>query len=76
MLPYFMSNVPIFFFFFKDRFSFIFPKLNAQLVIGKLVTYVKNFLVLFLFDLDLYVDIASMYRLHIDSFFWPSLFML
>ena len=69
MLPYFMSNVPIFFFFFKDRFSFIIPRLNAQLVIGKLVTYVKNFLVLFLFDLDLYVDIASMYRLHIDSFF-------
>ena len=47
MLPYFMSNVPIFFFAFgseKDRFSFIIPKVNAQFVIDKQVTYITNIL--------------------------------
>ena len=47
MLPYFMSNVPIFLFLFflKDKFSFILPNVNAQLVIDKPVTYIKKCLV-------------------------------
>ena len=44
MLPYFMSHVPIFLFLFflKDKFSFILPNVNAQLVIDKPVTYIKK----------------------------------
>ena len=52
MLLYFISNVPIFLVFFgweKDRFSFIVPKVNAQLVIDKPVTYVTKILVSSLF---------------------------
>ena len=45
----------------KDRFSFIFPKVNAQLVIYKPVAYTGE--VLPLFAPDLYAEITNMYHL-------------
>ena len=49
----------------KDRLSFILPKVNAQLVIHKPVTYIGEVLSEFylLFALDLYVQITNMYHL-------------
>ena len=64
-----MSRVPIFLFFVfgreKDRLRFILPKLNAQLVIHKPVTYIGEVLSEFylLFARDLYVEITKMYHL-------------
>ena len=51
----------------KGRFNFILSLVNNQLVIDKPVTYIMNISALCSFGLDLYVDIASMYRLHKET---------